>query len=64
MILRKRVEASGADILPPDGSTLVTDLDARASKKPDKEIAEALKMVQQLALRTNVRQPFTQVLLQ
>ena len=40
------------------------DNDARASKKPDKEIAETLKMVQQLALRTNVRQPFTSVLLQ
>lgn len=39
------------------------DNDARASKKTDEEIAEALKMVRQLALRTNVRQPFTSILL-
>lgn len=45
-----------------DGLTLFAN-DARAAGRPDKEVEEALRTVRQLALRTNMRQPFTTVLL-
>ncbi|UCE27238.1 MAG: hypothetical protein JSW52_00340 [Candidatus Coatesbacteria bacterium] len=45
-----------------DGLTLFAN-DAKAEQKPDEEVEEALKVVRQLALRTNPRQPFTTVLL-
>ena len=46
-----------------DGLTLFAN-DAQAAEKPDKEVEEALRTVRKLALRTNMRQPFTTVLLQ
>jgi len=45
-----------------DGLALFAN-DARAAGEPDKEIEAALKLVRQLALRTNMRQPFATVLL-
>lgn len=45
-----------------DGLTLFAN-DARAEDKKDQEVEEALKTARWLALRTDMRQPFTTVLL-
>jgi hypothetical protein len=45
-----------------DGLTLFAN-DARAEKNPDEEVEEALQLVRRLALHTNMRQPFTTILL-
>jgi hypothetical protein len=45
-----------------DGLTLFAN-DARAEGHADEEIEDALRTVRPLALRTNMRQPFTTVLL-
>jgi hypothetical protein len=46
-----------------DGLSRV-DNDARRKAEPDEPVEAALKVVRDLALRTNVRQPFTSVLLE
>jgi hypothetical protein len=45
-----------------EGLTLLAN-DARAEEKQDQEVEEALKITRQMALATNMRQPFTTVLL-
>ena len=45
-----------------EGLTLLAN-DARTEERQDQEVEEALKITRQLALRTNMRQPFTTVLL-
>jgi hypothetical protein len=53
--------AKGVSLLM-DGLTLFAN-DARAAGQPDAELEQALTLVRQLAMRTNMRQAFTTVLL-